>query len=102
MVVSDADAPIVAWARRHHYNCYYVDETGLPASCLKVHLGQITAWFLRGRLARIALQVDGELIVDACDELQELLSVCAEVGTCLPSPALRLVQPARRRCYSAN
>ena len=62
MSVRRADAQIVAWARQHRYTCYYTDETGLPADCLKVHLGQVTACFHEGRLVRMSLQVDGELI----------------------------------------
>ena len=54
MSVRRADAQIVAWARQHRYTCYYADETGLPADSLKVHLGQVTAWFHEGRLVRMS------------------------------------------------
>jgi hypothetical protein len=102
VIVSETDSQIVAWARRHRYNCYYADETGLPPSCLKVHLGPITAWFHRGRLARLAVQVEGDMIADTCDSLQELLAVCAEWGACPAQPPIRMIPPVRRRCISAN
>ena len=101
MLICQADARIVEWARTRGYPCLYHAEPGLPTPCLKVHLGQVTAFFHQGRLVRMALQVDGELIEDACATLQDLLATCAEVDAYLPQQPVRRV-PARMPCVSRN
>lgn len=82
--VPQPDAPIVDWARLQGYPFYYAAEAGLPDPCLKVHLGQLCACFHDGRLVRMTLQVDGDLIQDACDQLRRLLAICSLTGACPP------------------
>ncbi len=101
MLVSPADARIVEWARVRRYPCLYHSEAGLPAPCLKVHLGQVTAFFHHGCLVRLSLQVDGELIQDACEKLQELLTACAGVDAYLPQQPIRYL-PVRESCVCRN
>ncbi|MBN1514073.1 MAG: hypothetical protein JXB13_18795 [Phycisphaerae bacterium] len=101
MLISQADARIVEWARARHYPCLYHSEAGLPSPCLKVHLGQVAAFFHHGRLARLSLQVDGELIQDACEKLQELLAACAGIDAYPPQQPIRHL-PVRESCFSRN
>lgn len=102
MSVRRADAQIVAWARQHRYTCYYADETGLPADCLKVHLGQVTACFQEGRLVRMSLQVDGELIGEAYEQLRGLLTTCSEAGAYMAQQPARSLSTESRFCFLRN
>ncbi len=101
MLVSQGDARIVEWARVRHYPCLYHSEAGLPVPCLKVHLGQVTAFFHGGFLVRLSLQVEGELIHDACEKLQDLLATCAGENAYLPQQPIRPL-PVREACFSHN
>jgi hypothetical protein len=64
-------------------------------------LGQVTAFFHHGCLVRLSLQVDGELIQDACEKLQELLTACAGVDAYLPQQPIRYL-PVRESCVCRN
>jgi hypothetical protein len=88
------DEEVVEWARQRAYTHYYCREHGLPDPCLKVHLGQISAYFHEGQLVRLAFQVDGELLDDACAHLREVLAMCEADGAYMPQqprPVARVI-----------
>lgn len=93
MFALHGDEVVVEWARQRTYTHYYCRERGLPDPCLKVQLGQVSAYFHEGQLVRLAMQVDGELMDDACARLRELLAMCEADGAYMtqqPRPAPRV------------
>jgi hypothetical protein len=76
VVVEPADSRIVQWATSRSFPCYYARVDGLPIPCLKVHLGQVTAFVNQGRLTRIAAQADHDDLDELFWGLTELLAVC--------------------------
>lgn len=76
MVVEPADSRIVQWATRRSFPCYYARVDGLPMPCLKVHLGQLTAFVCRGKLIRISAQADHDDLDELFWGLTELFAVC--------------------------
>ena len=85
MVVSDSDRAVVEWARDRDYTHYYCYEPALADSCLRVHIGQITASFRDGQLLRLTAQVDHDLLADAILGLRDLLRLCCNQGFSVPS-----------------
>jgi hypothetical protein len=95
------DEEVVEWARQRAYTHYYCRERGLPDPCLKVHLGQVSAYFHEGQLVRLALQVDGELLDDACAHLRELLAMCeADAAYMVQQPRLEARLTAGHGAYA--
>jgi hypothetical protein len=84
-----ADAYILDWARKKHYTFYYCRERDLPAPCLKVNLGQLTAHFHAGRLVRLVFQIEGNMLEDACRQLTELRVLCVDRDPGTPAPAVQ-------------
>ena len=76
MIVEPADRDIVKWAVDHSVPCYYASESGLPAPCLKLQCGHVTAFFCRGQLTRLWAQADYEFVDQMFAELTEMFRLC--------------------------
>ncbi len=73
MIVHPADRNIVKWAIDHSSPCYYTREPDLPNPCLKVQCGHVTAYFCRGRLARLWAHADGDQFDDMFADMTQIL-----------------------------
>ena len=71
------DAHVIKWAARRSAPWYYTSEPGLPSPCLKVQCGYVTAYFHRGRLARLWAQADSQAINDLFAELTQVFGIAA-------------------------
>jgi hypothetical protein len=80
MIVEPGDMEIVKWAVDRAKPCYYTREQGLPQPCLKVHCGNVTAYFCQGELTRLWAHADGGLLEDMFGELLQILRFAGRRG----------------------
>lgn len=88
MIVHPADRRIVQWAIERGYLFSYVREHGLPEPCLRVCLGQSSAFFKAGRLVHWLAQVDARRLDLLMFELTSLFGFCSSVRALPPQQAV--------------
>ena len=76
MIVEPGDSVIVKWAIDHLLPWYYTHEKGLPDPCLKIHFGDVTAYFCKGRLTRVWAYANAARLDDMFGELLQLFKLC--------------------------
>ena len=89
------DDEVIRWASNHRLRYYYAAEPSLRGRCLKVHLGQVTAYFRSGKLVRLWVQAEGEYLDDVFHQLSRLFELCVQIDGYLDQQAIALLVEPR-------
>jgi hypothetical protein len=73
------DQPIIEWAQQRGLCFYYVEHPPNQERLLAVHYGQLILYFSEGKLVRIWLDADADLLREVIGQLDDLAGLAGRI-----------------------